>query len=535
MRRQLAIILLGLLSACASRPANDLGPARDGGLAPNVDLGDPCLRGNGGCDERASCASALGVVTCTCPDGLLGSGVECVEPARRSGAGEVRPMDTGSVREFGVPLAMSRDGLTLAVADTTESSDSSGVDAMQTGPEGPASGGAVWVFRWVDGRWVLDAFIKAFNPGPGDFYGFALALSDDGTTLAVGAPREDTTGFGVDPEADDPPVLVDNQSEFDTGAVYVYRRRDSGWAREAFIKPQDNAFRINSFGLSLTMSGDGSTLGVGAAAPGIQIHVREGTTWRYVDSVDASILEFGSVALSAARFNGDGDVLAVGHPWDDTNGAGVNPMPTNVLPASGAARVFRRVGDSWQQEAYIKAPSPGAANAFGTAVSLSTDGTVLAVLAPGEAGSGSGVNPEPDQTDGFGNSGAAYIYRYADGVWAFEAYIKALPNDPRTTRSLLETLDLSGDGRVLALGAPADSSGLGGLHRDPSGELRRSGAVLLFRRDAGGWFYEARLKDDVPMPRVELGASLSFDHTGRRLAVGAREDEGRVTIFDLDY
>jgi hypothetical protein len=57
-------------------------------------------------------------------------------------------------------------------------------------------------------------YVKAANTGAGDFFGFAVALSGDGNTLAVGAPGEDssTTGIGSTPD----------ELASGAGAVYVY-------------------------------------------------------------------------------------------------------------------------------------------------------------------------------------------------------------------------------------------------------------------------------------------------------------------------
>jgi len=58
------------------------------------------------------------------------------------------------------------------------------------------------------------AFVKASNTEPGDRFGRSVALSLNGTTLAVGAPNEDssTTGINSTPYED----------AIDAGAVYLY-------------------------------------------------------------------------------------------------------------------------------------------------------------------------------------------------------------------------------------------------------------------------------------------------------------------------
>jgi len=127
----------------------------------------------------------------------------------------------------------------------------------------------------ADGDWcradctiaVLDppAYVKASNPGYLDLFG-SVALSADGSTLAVGAVNEDSAATGVD----------GNQSSdtaTDAGAVYVFVRSGHVWVQEAYLKaPNPEAY--DQLGVSVALSGDGLTLAVGAwnedgGAPGI--------------------------------------------------------------------------------------------------------------------------------------------------------------------------------------------------------------------------------------------------------------------------
>ncbi|MEZ9699548.1 FG-GAP repeat protein, partial [Vibrio sp. 10N.286.45.F3] len=92
----------------------------------------------------------------------------------------------------------------------------------------------------------LIQYIKASNPGSGDDFGYSVALSSDGNTLAVGAPREDSNGTGAN-----------------SGAVYLFRYRASTWTQEAYIKAS-NTDSDDYFGTSVALSSDGNTLAVGA-------------------------------------------------------------------------------------------------------------------------------------------------------------------------------------------------------------------------------------------------------------------------------
>jgi predicted DCC family thiol-disulfide oxidoreductase YuxK len=78
---------------------------------------------------------------------------------------------------------------------------------------------------------MLDAigYFKASNADPGDRFGNTVVLSEDGRTLVVSAPQEDSNATGINGNQ------ADNSSSC-SGAVYVFRRLSSGWRQEAYIK-----------------------------------------------------------------------------------------------------------------------------------------------------------------------------------------------------------------------------------------------------------------------------------------------------------
>ncbi|MCA3156455.1 MAG: FG-GAP repeat protein, partial [Burkholderiales bacterium] len=158
-------------------------------------------------------------------------------------------------------------------------------------------------------------YVKASNTGSSDVFGYSVALSADGNTLAVGAYGEASNATGVN--GDD----TDNSASA-SGAVYVFARTGSTWAQQAYVKAS-NTGASDQFGRSLALSADGNTLAVGAS--------RE-------------------------------DSNATGVNGDDTN---------NSASGSGAVYVFTRSGASWTQQAYVKASNTGASDFFGYSVALS--------------------------------------------------------------------------------------------------------------------------------------------------------------------
>jgi hypothetical protein len=108
-----------------------------------------------------------------------------------------------------------------------------------------------------------DIRIAASNtPSPsfeaGDLFGQSVALSADGSTLAVGATLEDSNATDVDGDQ------TDNSTQ-EAGAVYVFTRSGITWAQQAYIKASNTEAR-DLFGHSVALSADGLTLAVSAVS-----------------------------------------------------------------------------------------------------------------------------------------------------------------------------------------------------------------------------------------------------------------------------
>ena len=81
-------------------------------------------------------------------------------------------------------------------------------------------------------NWSDPVYVKASNTEQGDSFGTAVALSQDGNTLAVSAPFENSaaTGFNDNENNQKQDCVYDPQTDTtngencatDSGAVYVY-------------------------------------------------------------------------------------------------------------------------------------------------------------------------------------------------------------------------------------------------------------------------------------------------------------------------
>jgi len=57
--------------------------------------------------------------------------------------------------------------------------------------------GAVYVFTRSGTTWPQQAYVKASNTGGNNRFGVSIALSADGSTLAVGATLENSAATGI--------------------------------------------------------------------------------------------------------------------------------------------------------------------------------------------------------------------------------------------------------------------------------------------------------------------------------------------------
>lgn len=117
--------------------------------------------------------------------------------------------------EFGLRLGLSGDGNTLAVGSTRENGGTAGLAGDQA-DESMGNAGAVYVLvRDPVGAWSHRVYVKASTPDAGDYFGTCVALSMDGSTLAVAASNEASSATGIGGDQTD-------DSAAEAGAVYLY-------------------------------------------------------------------------------------------------------------------------------------------------------------------------------------------------------------------------------------------------------------------------------------------------------------------------
>jgi len=285
------------------------------------------------------------------------------------------------------------------------------------------------------------AYLKASNTGRDDHFGYSVAVSGD--TLVVGAYWEQSSATGVNGDQGD--NLADR-----SGAAYVFTRSGETWSQQAYLKAS-NTGADDFFGSSVAISGD---------------------------------------------------TIVVGAYYEDSNATGVNgDQDNNDADDSGAVYVFTRSGETWSQQAYLKASNTGADDWFGHSVAVSGDMVVVGAFM--EDSTATGIDGD-DSDNSASNSGAAYVFTRSGTTWSQGAYLKA---------SNTELGDVFGD----SVAIDSDTVVVGAS--SATGSTENSGAAYVFISSAGVWSQQALLKATNTEGGDEFGTSTAID--GDTIAVGA--------------
>lgn len=445
----------------------------------------------------------------------------------------IKASNTGGDDKFGRQMALSADSTTFIVSAYGEASDAIGVDAEQT-DNSSSRAGAVYVLSRDGDSWVQQAYLKASNTESLDSFGDSLTISADGNTVAVAAAYEDGGASGVGGDQSD-------NSQTNSGAVYVYTRNAGVWSQQAYIKASNPLINDN-FGVSTKLSADGDFLYVGSPkedsgsvldvgdtnnAGVVYIYSRSGEVWSqsgYIkpDSVQIN-MGFGfDLALSD-----DGTTLAVG---GSTEKSAVPDDPTDQsLTLAGAVWVFTGSDNSWSQQAYLKSSHPDTGDRFGRAIDLSNDGDFL-VVGSHRDDSGSAVDASDNSMS---DSGAVFVFARNAGVWSQQAYIK--PQAISAGSRFGFDVEFSSQGAWLAVGAHHENSSSSAYGGDPLDSAAvKSGAVYLFEKTDATWVQRNYLKASNTGAGDHFGVTVQWSDDARDLFVGSSLEGSAATGLDGD-
>jgi hypothetical protein len=291
------------------------------------------------------------------------------------------------------------------------SSDGSIVAIGAYGNDGTGNAaGHVRVYEYSGSAWVQKGG-DIDGEAASDVSGWSVSLSSSGNIVAIGAYGNDGTGSQA-------------------GHVRVYEYSGSAWVQKGGDIDGEAAYDLS--GYSVSLSSDGSIVAIGAYlndgtgtdAGHVRVYEYSGSAWVQkggdIDGEATGDYSGRSVSLSS-----DGSIVAIGAYSND--GTGIN---------AGHVRVYEYSGSAWVQKGG-DIDGEAASDLSGYSVSLSSDGTIVAIGAI--------------DNDGAGNAaGHVRVYEYSGSAWVQ----KGGDIDGEATGDQSGySVSLSSDGSIVAIGA----------------------------------------------------------------------------------
>ena len=392
-------------------------------------------------------------------------------------------------------------------------------------PNNTLSSGQVQVYENISGVWTQIGQDINGDITTSERFGSSVSLSVNGNILASGTPYNDDNGentgqvrvyenisgmwtqvgqdisggdelniHGGASLSDDGNVLAIHKGENNSSQARVYENQNGSWVQIGQDIPIDGNMKLSGNGNFVLIGETNNNGNIGQ----LVIYENISGVWTQVGSAidgDASIIRLGSYT----SINYDGNVVAATAIIND--GAGYSYR---------VVRVYENISGVWTQ---IGSEIDGEAeyDNHGTSLSLSSDGSILAIGAPLNDGNGNG-------------SGHVRVYENISGVWT---QIGSDIDGENEGDGSGNSVSLSNDGSILAIGAS---------YNDDNGEY--SGQVRLFENISGEW---TQIGVDINGEGEGdySGSSLSLSGDGSIVAIGAFSndgnglDSGHIRVYDL--
>ena len=224
--------------------------------------------------------------------------------------------------------------------------------------DGGSAAGAAYIFVRDGDKWKEEDKLLAEDPGGEDVFGTSVSVSGD--YALVGAYLDDDGGSA-------------------TGSAYTFKRNPQGkWAQTDKINLGKNALALDTFGVSVSLSGDTALIGAhqrdvkgkGTDSGAAYIFVREGEKWIEKQELVASDGKPGDYFGFSCGISGD--YAIVGAYLNDAKGED-----------AGAAYIYERdaISKKWGEVASVTAGDTAAGDWFGYAVSIGrVSGNIAAMI-----------------------------------------------------------------------------------------------------------------------------------------------------------
>ncbi|MBU2926745.1 T9SS type A sorting domain-containing protein [Winogradskyella psychrotolerans] len=246
-------------------------------------------------------------------------------------------------------------------------------------------------------------------------------------------------------------------------------------------------------GHSVSLSNDGSIIAIGAPyndgngyrTGHVRVYENQNGSWVQIgQDIDGEAnADFSGYSVSLSS---DGSIVAIGSSSNDGNGN-----------SSGHVRVYGNQNGSWVQVGQ-DIDGEAAYDESGKSISLSSDGSIIAIGASENSGNGN-------------SSGHVRVYENQNGSWVQVG--QDINGEAAYDESGI-SVSLSSDGSIVAIGAPYND-----------GNANNSGHVRVFENVSGTWIQVGQDIDGETFDD-ESGWSISLSSDGSIIAIGAPENNG---------
>lgn len=234
-----------------------------------------------------------------------------------------------------------------------------------------SSTGAAYIFNFQNNTWIQDA--ELLNPDSVSNGTFGETVSISGDYAAIGSQ-----GLGASRD----------------GAVYIFKRGDTGWALDTTISP-DADENNRRFGSSVSLSGE--YLIVGNYEHG---RYREGSATIYKRNDDTWSRQASLKGGTITRNGEFGFATSISQNYAVVGAQMENDPKINKTKKRGAAYVYRREGTQWHHQTKLLASDGLKNDQFGSSVSVSGNHIIV------------GAQKKEN------SSGSSYIFENIDGSWS---------------------------------------------------------------------------------------------------------------------
>ena len=309
-----------------------------------------------------------------------------------------------------------------------------------------------------------------------DRSGYSVSLSSNGSIVAIGAIYNDGTGSNA-------------------GHTRVYEYSGSAWVQRG--SDIDGEAASDQSGYSVSLSSDGSIVAIGAIendgagsnAGHTRVYEWNGSAWiqKGSDIDGESALDYSGYSVSLSS---DGSIVAIGAIRNDGSGS-------IWARNAGHTRVYEWNGSAWIQKGG-DIDGELASDLSGISVSLSSDGSIVAIGATGNDGAGS-------------NAGHTRVYEYSGSAWVQKG--SDIDGEAAGDYSGY-SVSLSSDGSIMAIGA---------IYNDDAGS--NAGHTRVYEWNGSAWVQKGSDLDGEAV-NDNSGYSVSLSNDGSIVAIGANLNDG---------